>query len=184
MDSELRGKPIVKERTGLAPAAAIQEYLHSDYQPDREYVDGEIQERNLGEKDHSRIQMAVAAFFHALRGQGLYTFPELRVQVSPTRFRVPDVTVTIGDPDEQILTKPPYIVVEILSPEDTVRRLLERVCDYEEFGVENIWVIDPGLRRGYVASGGALLPVDVLRTAGREGRPEVSLVLAKLFEEA
>ena len=35
---------------------SVAEYLRSDFQPDREYVDGEIQERNLGEKDHSRIQ--------------------------------------------------------------------------------------------------------------------------------
>jgi hypothetical protein len=34
----------------------IEEYLHTSYHPDREYVDGDIQERNLGEKDHSKLQ--------------------------------------------------------------------------------------------------------------------------------
>ena len=38
----------------------LSEYLATSYRPDREYVDGEVKERNVGEYDHSRPQ---AAFF-------------------------------------------------------------------------------------------------------------------------
>ena len=31
----------------------MEEYLATSYRPDCDYVDGEIEERNLGEKEHS-----------------------------------------------------------------------------------------------------------------------------------
>ena len=109
----------------------------------------------------------------------LRVWPEQRIQVKPTRFRVPDVCVTIGEPDEQIFTTPPYIVIEVLSPEDTVAALMERIRDYSTFGVPNIWIIDPRARCAWTASRGALQPTEILRT---EGEPEVTLNVAALFE--
>lgn len=38
-------------------------YLHSEYEPDAEYVDGEIEERPMGENDHSASQLAICAWF-------------------------------------------------------------------------------------------------------------------------
>ena len=70
-------------------------YLRSSYEPDAEYVDGEIQERPMGEFDHSSWQQAVQRWFwQNEREWNVRVRPELRVQVSSTRFRVPDVTVT------------------------------------------------------------------------------------------
>ena len=162
-----------------AELVSIEEYLHSGFQPDREYVDGEIQERNLGEKDHSGVQKRVIGFFLRLEGTTeLRVWPEQRVQVKPTHFRVPDVCVTIREPEEQVFTEPPYIIIEILSPEDTVTKLMERVRDYEDLGVRNIWIVDPSARRAWVAGGGALQPVETLRSGGE---PEVMLEVAKLF---
>ena len=78
-------------------AATIQEYLTSVYESDCDYVDGEVQERNTGTFDHSRLQGAVFAYFYNRRKEwGITVVPEQRVQVSPTRFRVPDVCVTLG----------------------------------------------------------------------------------------
>lgn len=158
----------------------VEEYLRSDYQPDRDYVDGRIQERNLGEKDHSKIQKRLTVFFVRLEeSTELRVWPEQRIRVSATRFRVPDVCVTLREPEEQIFTQPPFIVIEILSPEDTLPRLMERVEDYWNFGVRNIWVIDPGARRGYVASPRGFAAADELCT---EGERKVSLEVARLFE--
>jgi Uma2 family endonuclease len=70
--------------------------------------------------------------------------PELRVQVSPSRFRVPDVTILDRDqPMEQIVTHPPLAVFEVLSPEDTLQRLLRKLDDYAAVGIPQIWVVDP-----------------------------------------
>ena len=35
---------------------SVEEYLHTAYRPDCDYVDGVVEERNLGERDHSWIQ--------------------------------------------------------------------------------------------------------------------------------
>jgi Uma2 family endonuclease len=139
--------------TTLVP---LQTYLHTAYSPDCEYVDGELKERNVGEKEHARLQKLILRYFMALEDGGtLSVFPELRVQVSPTRFRVPDITVLRADaPDEQIITHPPLIVIEILSPSDTLFGMREKIDDYLAFAIPNIWVVDPSDRMGYVCRSG------------------------------
>ncbi len=120
-------------------------YLRSSYEPDAEYVDGEIQERPMGEFDHSSWQQAVQRWFwQNEREWNVRVRPELRVQVSSTRFRVPDVTVTDRTLQiEQIITHPPLAVFEVLSPEDTLQRLKQKLEDYRVMGIPEIWVIDP-----------------------------------------
>jgi Uma2 family endonuclease len=123
---------------------SVEEYLNTVYRPDRDYVDGVVEERNLGERDHSWVQATLVTFFMSrFRETGIAALPEWRVQVRPTRFRIPDVVVTRGKPDEQILTKPPLLCIEILSREDTVSRTNARIQDYIEFGVPVVWVVDP-----------------------------------------
>src|SRR5689334_16699430 len=99
---------------------SVREYLRTSYRPDCDYVDGVVVERNLGERDHAELLGAVFAFFYNRRKEWrIHVFPEQRVQVSATRFRIPDVCVTVGErPEEQIFTHPPFICIEILSPED------------------------------------------------------------------
>ncbi len=123
---------------------SVEEYLKTVYRPDRDYVDGVAEERNSGERDHSWIQGKLVAFFlRNFQRTGIAALPEWRFQVKPTRFRVPDVVVTLGKPDEQILTRLPLLCIEIVSPEDTISRTNARVQDYLEFGVPVVWVIDP-----------------------------------------
>ncbi len=130
---------------------SVEEYLKSVYRPDCDYVDGVVQERNLGERDHSGIQGNLVAFFRSRSQQtGIKAWPEWRFQVKPTRFRVPDVIVTRGTPDEKILSTIPLLCIEILSAEDTVSRLNQRIQDYLEFGVPDVWVVDPAERRLWI----------------------------------
>jgi Uma2 family endonuclease len=152
-----------------ATQVPLETYLHTDYQPDREYVDGEIRERNLGEKEHARLQKLILRFFLQLEDRGaLSVYPELRVQVSPTRFRVPDLTVLRADaPEEQIITHPPFIVVEILSPGDSLLGMREKIEDYLAFGIPNIWIVDPSDRMGYICRSGSF----------REWQPATSLTV-------
>jgi Uma2 family endonuclease len=79
-----------------------------------------------------------------------------RVQVGPTRFRVPDITVIAGSPDGQIIRKPPFVCVEILSPRDRLVEMQERVNDYLAFGVKYVWVINPKTRQTYIYTPGGL----------------------------
>ncbi len=75
------------------------------------------------------------------------------MQVAPTRFRVPDVTVLrAAQLREQIITIPPLLLIEILSKDDTLRNMRERVDDYLDFGVQHLWILDPATRRAYVCT--------------------------------
>jgi Uma2 family endonuclease len=130
---------------------SVSEYIRSSYRPDCDYVDGKIEERNMGERDHAALQAALILWFGQRQKEwNIEVLPEQRMQISPTRFRVPDVVLlSLDQPVEQILTMPPLACIEILSPEDTLRRMQERIDDYRQFGVVNIWILDPSTQRGY-----------------------------------
>jgi Uma2 family endonuclease len=147
---------------------SVEEYLRTSYRPDCDYVDGEVQERNLGERDHSWTQKALIVYLGNRESQwGIRVYPEQRVQVSATRFRVPDICVTLGQPEEQIFTKPPFLCIEILSREDRMSRVRERVDDYLAMGVPYVWVLDPATRSAYsiTPAEGWREVKDILRTA-------------------
>lgn len=133
----------------------VEEYLHTSYHPDCDYVDGEVLERNLGERWHSSVQaMITGIFLQHRREWGLVSMPEQRVQVSPARYRVPDVcVVSVSEPFTPILHNPPLLCVEILSPEDRFSRILERVEEYLQMGVPEVWIIDPRTREIWTATG-------------------------------
>lgn len=136
----------------------VEEYLHTDYSPDREYVDGEVQERNLGEYDHASLQDALLGIFRDNRfSWQVKARPELRVQVAAQRFRVPDITVLRQDhPPEQIIQTAPLLCIEILSPEDRFGRMDQKIADYLGMGVRSVWIIDPIAKAAYDCQGAHL----------------------------
>src|ERR1019366_2470335 len=106
---------------------SVHEYLSTSYRPDCDYVDGVVLERNLGEKSHSRLQTAIWLYYWLRQARGgLWGFVEMRVQVSATRFRIPDVCIALGDPPEEILRTPPFICIEVLSKDDRLSAMRER----------------------------------------------------------
>jgi len=132
---------------------SVEEYLSTSYRPDCDYVDGHIEERNLGEFDHSSLQTAVAAYFFSRKMQwDITVVVEQRVQVGPKRFRIPDVCVVVGKTNEQIFRTPPFLCIEILSPEDRMSRVETRIDDYLLMGVRYVWLLDPSTRRAYIAT--------------------------------
>jgi Uma2 family endonuclease len=147
---------------------SLEEYLRTSYHPDCDYVDGEVQGRNWGEFDHAAVQAFLTAWFYEHRQEWhLHVLVEMRVRVSPERVRIPDVClVARGGEIEQVLTKPPQAVIEILSPEDRISRYNERLADYRRMGIPNVCVIDPANRVGYDCSTAAWLPVEEFRVAG------------------
>jgi Uma2 family endonuclease len=129
--------------------------------PTPSYVDGQIEERAAGENDHSAWQDAILAWFRQQAKEGqIRVRPELRVQVAPTCFLVPDVTLLDRSlPIEQIVTHPPVAVFEILSPADTLKRVMANCGRYERMGIRTILVIDPdGPKYQFVA--GRLEPLE------------------------
>jgi Uma2 family endonuclease len=165
-----------------ATQISLEEYLKTTYRPDRDYVDGEVVERNLGEYDHSRPQMRLILFFGTREKEWhLRVVPEQRVQVNPHRFRIPDVCVVLAEsPVEAVFRHPPFICIEILSKDDTFKSVTERLDDYVAMGVPNVWVIEPHARRGYIYNSVGFIEAKdgMLRAANSE----IAVPLANIFE--
>ena len=159
----------------------IAEYLRSSYRPDCDYIDGEVQQRHLGEQDHSDLQVRLIMLLMRPENQSyIRANTELRVQVKATRFRVPDVCVRSRTaPSEQIVRQPPLLCIEVLSPEDTVLKTKERVRDYLDMGVPEVWILDPERRSVTICAG--LTTVE--HTEGNLVVPQtpVQLTIADIF---
>ena len=130
---------------GTTTLISEEEYRRSSYDPDCEYADGILIERNLGEQDHSWLQLALGSYFFRRRKPwGIEAFTEQRHRIRKGRYRIPDVCVILAPrPAEKVFDKPPLIWIEILSPEDRPIRVNEKIRELRDFGVPNIWVIDP-----------------------------------------
>jgi Uma2 family endonuclease len=139
----------------------LEEYLRTSYEPDREFLDGEVVERSLGGYPHSRVQGQLLLAFDKLSPSSpLQSCPELRVQVAKNRYRVIDLAVYREAPGERFPTKPPFIAVEILSPTDPTADTLQKLEEYSAWGVTHIWLIDPESRRLFVYEQSALKNVE------------------------
>jgi Uma2 family endonuclease len=159
---------------------SVSEYLHTSYRPDCDYVDGLVLERNVGEFQHADVQGAFVAYFRSNRKRwNIQAVPECRVQVAATRFRVPDICVILGQEEQEpILRKPPFICIEILSSEDRISRMQERVSDYFAFGVPYVWMVDPRNRKGFYCTPQGMTETQVFRTEN----PEIVVPLDEVFE--
>ena len=167
-----------------ATLISVSEYLATTYRPDRDFLAGTLKERNMGEQPHALIQGILSRIFGNHRHEwNVRVLPEQRVQISPDRFRIPDICVLRStDPKDPIVRVAPLLCIEILSKDDSLGELQERVDDYASLGTEHIWAIDPWKRRGWLASrqGFALQPADA--TLRIPGTP-IAVSLAELFAE-
>ena len=161
---------------GATTLVSVTDYLSSAYDPDVDLVDGVLEDRSFGEKDHAKLQLKLAMMLNTLGGW--FVAIETRIQVSPTRYRVPDVCVYAQEPSEQVFVTPPILVIEVLSPEDRMSRMQRKVNDYFLFGCHNIWILDPWECKAYQFDGKAISEVYSTLTTDDH---RLSLSLAKIF---
>ena len=165
-------------------AASVQipliEYLQTEYEPDREYLDGELWERNVGKFEHSRVQALLTIWFGAReRDTGLMVLTKQRVRVSPTRIRIPDVALVPVGSHPEILIQPPALVVEVLSDGDSYGETQRRAEDYVRMGVEHLWIVDPITRTGRMWTSGAWVEAGQL-TCGASIAVELTPLFASI----
>jgi Uma2 family endonuclease len=131
-------------------AISLSDYLTHNPDPDCDYVDGHLVERNAGEISHGDAQTRTSAFI-LFNVRGFWAAVEVRVQVRAERFRVPDVVIVRGGrPAGRIITSPPEIAVEVLSPDDRAADLQDKIDDYLQFGIPAVWLIDPERQRAWI----------------------------------
>jgi Uma2 family endonuclease len=139
---------------------ALEEYLNTSYSPDREYVDGVVVERHVGDRPHSMVQKNVTIYLQT-RHPAIFVWPEQRIRtIAERRSRVPDVCVTLQDPGTDVFETPPLIAVEILSKRDEMSDVLEKLDEYAASGIPHIWVLDPRRKKAFTFAGGRLQAVE------------------------
>ena len=175
--------------TAIAPAPSstgmtLEQYLHTSFSPDVDFIEGEIQERNLGEDDHASLQWLIAGtIMPRQRELGIRGRTEMRIRVSPNRVRICDLTLLAGDaPYEPVTVTPPLVCIEILSPEDRLSRAIKVLDDYRAMGVPHIWLIDPQERLAYVFGEGGLKQQEdlILHADGTEIRLDLNPLFVEL----
>ena len=159
----------------------VETYLTTVYEPDMDYVDGELEERNVGEYEHNLVQMAILLWFHTHgREWSIRAIQEQRTKLTPTRYRIPDVGIfRRSQPRESIFTVPYLIAIEVLSPDDRHTRMQARIDDFRAFGVKDVWVVDPIERVGWNCSTGNWIAQERFEVTGTP----IYLSLTELFQK-
>ena len=108
---------------------------------------------------HAKVEAKIAYLLHRWRAE----LPEPRGDIYSGEVgcilrRNPDSTVGIdvvytsaelaapGADETTMLDGPPILAVEILSPNDTVEQIGEKVDEYRAAGVPLVWLVDPHFR--------------------------------------
>ncbi len=148
-------------------AISVEEYLRTSYSPDKEYRDGVLVERNVGTKSHAWWQTMLGRYAANRRRQwDIEVFTELRIRARQGWYPIPDLCIYQNPvPEEQVPTRMPLLWIEILSPDDTMVRVLDKARQVVECGSPYVWIIDPDTLESYLrtATGLDLVPDKTLR---------------------
>lgn len=141
---------------GARTGVSVEEYIHTRFPDlDCEYRDGEILERSLPDYLHGKVQSLLVAIFWALRGR-LRVFPcvETRMRIRTGLYLIPDVAVFFPDEPERIPEIPPLVAIEVLSLDDRLSAVRDKLEEYRSWGVKHVWLVDPHSRRMYTCDAG------------------------------
>ena len=156
-----------------ATLISLDEYLNTSYEPDMEFVDGELVRRNVGTPRHGWLQGIVVSYFRQFReSHRINAFVDARLLVDSTtgRHRIPDVMV-LETPHRmgKVVLDVPVIVVEIKSPEDTFDDIVDLRPDHKR-----AWIFERGDLR--------LLPGSSVALSLSRGAP-IDFLFAEMFAE-
>ena len=119
-----------------------------------ELVDGHLVEEEVPNYVHEILVILLGSLLRGWfvpRG-GFVGGSDAKLAVGPKQGRKPDLTVYLAGtplpPASGIITQPPDIAIEIVSPtpRDGRRDRVEKVVDYAAFRVRYYWLLDPQLR--------------------------------------
>jgi Uma2 family endonuclease len=142
---------------GAKTAISVEQYLHTAFPNlDREYRDGELVERTLPTYLHGSVQVLLGVFFAALRKKlPVFATVEARMKLREGLYLIPDVAVFWPtSPSPGVPDTPPLIAIEILSPDDRMNSVRDKLEEYRAWGVAHVWLVDPQSRRMYSCDNG------------------------------
>jgi Uma2 family endonuclease len=148
--------------------------------PYREYWFGEVVSKAMPTGLHGMVQFVVMLL---LRARAWKPASEVRLKISCDFEPVPDVVASKEGIDPRYPTKAMDLCVEILSPGDRLKKVIDKAGYYLALGVRYVWVIDPEARTAWVVSEkfpqGVWIHPDGVLAAG-EG---TEIALKEIFEE-
>ena len=168
---------------GLGALLSLEEYLDRSYSPDREYRDGVLVERNVGENAHAELQAALGSYLRHRRKQwNVRVYTELRVKVRERWYPIPDVCVyTMPGSEERYPSRPPLLWIEILSHDDRMTDVWAKAKELVENGVPYVWIVDPHTLESELWTTAGMEPVTD-KTLRLTGSP-IMIPLADVMEE-
>ena len=113
-----------------------------------EFTDGCIEELPMPTFTHQSVLLLLYDVLRAYlkpRG-GVVMVAALRLRIRPGKFREPDLLLLRDRSDRRCQDR--YwlgadLVVEVVSPDNPDRDLVEKRADYAEAGIPEYWIIDP-----------------------------------------
>jgi Uma2 family endonuclease len=144
---------------GVKTAASFDEYLRTSFPNlDREYRDGEIVERTMPDTLRSRTQVLIAFVFESLRKRhSVFACIGLRLKLRDGLVLIPDVCVFWPEEPAALLPDvPPLVAIEIMSPDDRLTAVHEKLEEFHAWGVKHVWLVDPNSRRMYTCDAGLI----------------------------
>ena len=113
-----------------------------------EFTDGHVEELPMPTATHQAVLAVLHVLFRGYvrpRG-GVVMFSALRLRLREGKFREPDLLLLRDRADPRYQDR--YwlgadLVVEVVSPDDPARDLVEKRADYAEAGIPEYWIVDP-----------------------------------------
>ena len=124
---------------------------YANEKPYYEYWFGEAIQKAVPTTPHCLLQKIL---MRILDEAGYRSASELELRIDPNWQPKPDVLASLSRLESPYPTKPVAIIIEVLSPTDDINLVQKKCQNYERIGCEQIFVLDPELRKGWEWSRG------------------------------
>ncbi|HSS47988.1 MAG TPA: Uma2 family endonuclease [Thermoanaerobaculia bacterium] len=131
-------------------------FLRPDLNP-CELVNGRVVPTMPTGDEHADVELELGTRLRSYgkeskRGRAIGGEVGIYIRRDPDTVRAADIAFISRERDVKPRTRgyleiAPELVVEVLSPEDRIGKVREKLRDYFSAGVLVVWVVDPGLRR-------------------------------------
>ena len=156
------------------------EKLYAGEKPYYEYWFGEAIQKTMPNSLHGTIQGIV---FMLVAARGWKVACEVKLKLSPFANPVPDLIADPSPIESPYPTKSFALCIEILSPDDDLRRLFQKCAHYLDWGIHTAWMIDPEKRKAYSMTLSQPQPAELFLADSLTADPALSLPMRELFEQ-